>query len=484
MFGNRVEKDVTVGVTTTTTKFAVDGWNPAKPTPVGNEYFDVWADLTAGGSLATRYLRGDTVDQLLGRVDDVSTVMTPYWHLTDHLGSVRDILDGDGDVVDSLRYDSFGNIDTGSELDDAYRGRYGWTGREIDVETGLQYNRARYYDSATGRWASQDPMGFDAGDSNLYRYVNNMPTISTDSSGLVGQHDIWSVPYKNPITELPKNEAPKGYKYIWATPEQAEGKTLMFTTGRPLPDRYDWQLVKADWNAPAGKKVIGLPSPADFALAQLASKQMQLNVIVSMPKGPALFVASIGEKDNEGRLTLVGPFYLKDPATQKYFKSLSENFLTDLKKYDTVAALSKDWSGKQKDLTLTNDQLEAIAMKSAANVVLSQFGLDSTKSKLLQTADDRIKAELSLRVKSFTFEKGNFKNIVAAADATIKLKDGLIRDAKFSGSYDISKKSLGLSVEIGITDRVTFGIGVEQLQLDQSHPFEKQMTNIFLKYYR
>src|ERR1019366_3426819 len=61
---------------------------------------------------------------------------------------------------------------------------YGWTGREVDVETGLQYNRARYYDAATGRWISQDPLGFDAGDSNLYRYVNNGPTDAADPSGL------------------------------------------------------------------------------------------------------------------------------------------------------------------------------------------------------------------------------------------------------------------------------------------------------------
>src|SRR5207302_7499929 len=82
---------------------------------------------------------------------------------------------------DAIAYDGYGNIT--SETDPAYRGRYAWTGREIEVETGLQYNRARYYDSSTGRWMSQDPIGFDAGDSNLYRYVNNRPVDATDPSG-------------------------------------------------------------------------------------------------------------------------------------------------------------------------------------------------------------------------------------------------------------------------------------------------------------
>ncbi len=35
-----------------------------------------------------------------------------------------------------------------------------------------------------GRWLSQDPIGFAAGDANLYRYVGNGATNATDPSGL------------------------------------------------------------------------------------------------------------------------------------------------------------------------------------------------------------------------------------------------------------------------------------------------------------
>src|SRR5262245_28271280 len=75
----------------------------------------------------------------------------------------------------------FGGIT--SETDSSFRGRYAWTGREIDTEINLQYNRARYYDAGTGRWISQDALGFDAGDGNLYRYVFNSPTRSIDPAG-------------------------------------------------------------------------------------------------------------------------------------------------------------------------------------------------------------------------------------------------------------------------------------------------------------
>src|SRR5262249_33228822 len=63
--------------------------------------------------------------------------------------------------------------------------RYAYTSREREVEIDLQYNRARYFDWNTGRWISQDPLGFDAGDSNLYRYVRNGPVSAGDPTGLL-----------------------------------------------------------------------------------------------------------------------------------------------------------------------------------------------------------------------------------------------------------------------------------------------------------
>ena len=166
-FGLLIETDVTVGVTTSTTKYAVDGWNSNMAAPVGNENFNTWAVLNADNSLQTRNIFGNTVGQILGWIDQsgASDSSGTYWDLTDHLGSVRDVLNNGGTVKDSIAYDGYGNI-IGTELDYLDRGMYAWTGQQLDVQTGLQYNRARWYDSESGRWMSQDPMGFDAGDSN------------------------------------------------------------------------------------------------------------------------------------------------------------------------------------------------------------------------------------------------------------------------------------------------------------------------------
>jgi RHS repeat-associated protein len=60
---------------------------------------------------------------------------------------------------------------------------FGYTGRPFDEATGLQNNLNRWYDASVGRWISEDPIGFAAGDSNVYRYVGNRPVNSRDANG-------------------------------------------------------------------------------------------------------------------------------------------------------------------------------------------------------------------------------------------------------------------------------------------------------------
>ena len=60
--------------------------------------------------------------------------------------------------------------------------RYRFAGRELDQESGLYYNRGRYYDPATGRFMSEDPIG-TAGGLNLFAYSNNDPINGADPTG-------------------------------------------------------------------------------------------------------------------------------------------------------------------------------------------------------------------------------------------------------------------------------------------------------------
>jgi len=103
------------------------------------------------------------------------------WYLSDHLGTVRDLADAAGEVLDHIVYDSFGNVL--AESNPAAGDRFRFTGREFDAATGQYYYRARYYDGTIGRFTSEDPLGLSAGDVNLYRYVSNRPTAASDPSG-------------------------------------------------------------------------------------------------------------------------------------------------------------------------------------------------------------------------------------------------------------------------------------------------------------
>jgi RHS repeat-associated protein len=177
VFGNRIEKDVwQTGGSTTTTRLAWD--NPVDPSGLGGRG-NIWADLNSSNGLVTRYILGDNLDQLIARI---SSSGTAAWFLTDRLSSVRSITDNSGSIIDTITYDGFGNITNESQSSNG--GRFKWTAREADTETGLQFNRARYYDPKTGRWTSQDPLAFDAGDGNLYRYVKNNSPNNSDPLGL------------------------------------------------------------------------------------------------------------------------------------------------------------------------------------------------------------------------------------------------------------------------------------------------------------
>ena len=141
-----------------------------------------YADFTAAGALGVRYLYGPAVDAILART---SSGGTSAWYLSDKLGTIRNVANTSGAVIDHVVYDSFGKVisETGPTNGD----RFKFTGREYDVETGNYYYRARFYDPTIGRFMGQDPKSFAAGDYNLYRYVGNGPTDRVDPSGLDAQ---------------------------------------------------------------------------------------------------------------------------------------------------------------------------------------------------------------------------------------------------------------------------------------------------------
>ncbi|MEK8020961.1 MAG: RHS repeat-associated core domain-containing protein, partial [Candidatus Parabeggiatoa sp.] len=75
-----------------------------------------------------------------------------------------------GEIVWNVRYKAYGNV-VRQEVE-RVENNLRFQGQYFDAETGLHYNRFRYYDPDVGRFIHQDPIRLAGGD-NLYLYVPN-----------------------------------------------------------------------------------------------------------------------------------------------------------------------------------------------------------------------------------------------------------------------------------------------------------------------
>ena len=107
---------------------------------------------------------------------------TPFYYQLDHLGTPQELTDYSGEIMWSAKYRAYGNLAAldVSEIDNPLR----FQGQYFDAETGLHYNRHRYYNPGTGRFLTPDPIQL-AGGLNSYQYVPN-PTGWIDPLGLTG----------------------------------------------------------------------------------------------------------------------------------------------------------------------------------------------------------------------------------------------------------------------------------------------------------
>jgi len=149
-----------------------------------------------------------------------------YYVHNDHLGTPQKLSNASGAVVWSAIYAPFGNTTVNEDVDNdginvvfnlRFRGQY------YDVETGLHYNYFRYYDPATGRYISSDPIGLQGG-LNTYGYVGGNPTNRFDEKGL-----FWSCnTFTGVCVEYPDPGVPQNIT--------------------DLTGKFDFSLSKKQWN--------------------------------------------------------------------------------------------------------------------------------------------------------------------------------------------------------------------------------------------
>jgi RHS repeat-associated protein len=157
-FGRRTRK-VIAGQTT---DFLYDDRNPVQE--------------LSGGTVLGNLLTGLGIDEYFTRTDGSGRRTL----LGDALGSILALTDDAGTVQTTYTYEPFGNTAAAGQSNG---NSFQYTGRENDV-TSLYYYRARYYHPTFQRFVSEDPIGFQGGDVDLYSFVRQDPIGFVDPLGL------------------------------------------------------------------------------------------------------------------------------------------------------------------------------------------------------------------------------------------------------------------------------------------------------------
>ena len=119
-------------------------------------YYDgdhVIAEYDGNGYLLRKYIYGPRVDELICMIDVSESNAVYYCHL-DGLGSVAALSNSAGDTVQTYEYSVYGQV---AAEDPCHPNPYMFSGRRFDIETGLYYYRARYYNPYIGRFMEADP---------------------------------------------------------------------------------------------------------------------------------------------------------------------------------------------------------------------------------------------------------------------------------------------------------------------------------------
>jgi RHS repeat-associated protein len=179
-FENRLTQVVNPGVGTTTFRYDPFGRRIQKSGPRGttNYLYDstnLLQEIDNGGNTLARYTQGG-IDEPFAELH----AMAASYYEQDFIGSVTSLSNGTGAIANTYTYDSFGKLTASTGT---LTNPFQFTGREFDSETGIYFYRARYYDSAEGRFISEDPIRFDGG-NDFYTYVHDNPVLFRDPTGL------------------------------------------------------------------------------------------------------------------------------------------------------------------------------------------------------------------------------------------------------------------------------------------------------------
>jgi RHS repeat-associated protein len=298
-----------------------------------------YLDFTGAGAVADRYLTDPNAIDAFFAHDDGNG--NSAFYLTDNLGSVRELVNVNGGVLDALTYDSYGNIltETNAANGDRFKYAYG----QYDAGLNLYLFDHRWYTPSAGRFLSEDPLGL-VPDINPSRYVGNSPLSATDPSGTIPVPDALTAKKPPKTFDIPKL-AQAGLGRLWDKTKKNEWGTPVFVTkkdpekqGPRTRKEYDVEGTEAEIPTELIKraiKMVGLdevivgfmhthpvdvpPSPADIDFASVYRDKFNVSyvrtrssvyvIVVYDPKLAAkVEVADLEKRWNRSMLTDKGNY--------------------------------------------------------------------------------------------------------------------------------------------------------------------------------
>jgi RHS repeat-associated protein len=151
----------------------------------GLESTDLVTD--GNGNVVSDYVYGGS--SIIARLDANGE---PIYYLTDSMGSVIGLVDGNGDRVSRIIYDGFGEVKSGDD-GTSLGGDFRFQGQWLETESGLYYMRARDYDATTGLFLSRDAVDVQEQSVeafNPYQFAYNNPFVFSDPTGLFSITEI------------------------------------------------------------------------------------------------------------------------------------------------------------------------------------------------------------------------------------------------------------------------------------------------------
>lgn len=198
-----------------------------KPTAVVNEWGDILYDKEEPNPFNSSSVKGITWvyehESFVpcAKIEGDET----YSIISDFMGTPTAAYNANGEKVWEAVMDIYGRANTlmGNKnfIPFRYQGQYD------DAETGLYYNRFRYYSPAEGLYISQDPLGLHAG-SNFYAYVPDV-NFWVDVFGLIKGGSHYRVRKYNTGGEVNHFPAFNSYENIPNTPKHGSGPTVWMT---------------------------------------------------------------------------------------------------------------------------------------------------------------------------------------------------------------------------------------------------------------